>query len=339
VCSPATLEALLEPGDRKPHADRGGEAEAVPGEPPAFAPVEAGPALPVSRLSYSALESYGRCGYRFYLERVLGLRDWAAAAVAEPAVAQPAVAEPAVAEPAVGEPATGAASDAAAPAPTLPLLLRGTVVHQLLERMDLREPEIPGDADIAARIEAAGAAATEADVADVRALLAGFAGSELRRRLGAARRVRRELPFAFTLDVDRRELLVNGVLDVHAAEDDGMLVVDYKSDRLDGRTPDGVVEEDYATQRVVYALAALRAGAARAEVAYCFLERPDAPAVSMFEPADAPALERRLLELADGVLKGRFEPSDAPHRALCQFCPGQPAMCSWEPERTLAERP
>src|SRR5918999_1518952 len=117
VCSPATLEALLEPGDRKPHADRGGAAEAVPGEPPPFAPVEAGPALPVSRLSSSALESYGRCGYRFSLERVLGLRDWAAAAVAEPAVAQPAVAEPAVAEPAGGGPADRAGFGGPSPAP------------------------------------------------------------------------------------------------------------------------------------------------------------------------------------------------------------------------------
>ena len=33
------------------------------------------------------------------------------------------------------------------------------------------------------------------------------------------------------------------------------------------------------------------------------------------------------------------EPTRTPHRELCQFCPGQPAMCSWEPERTLAELP
>ena len=30
-------------------------------------------ALPVSRLSYSGLEAYRRCGYRFYLQRALGL--------------------------------------------------------------------------------------------------------------------------------------------------------------------------------------------------------------------------------------------------------------------------
>jgi hypothetical protein len=39
------------------------------------------------------------------------------------------------------------------------------------------------------------------------------------------------------------------------------------------------------------------------------------------------------------VIAGRFVPTDEPHRELCQSCPGQPALCSWPPERTLAERP
>jgi ATP-dependent helicase/nuclease subunit A len=328
VCSPATVDALLGPGDRKPRAERAGDADAALDEPRKFPPLETRPALPVGRLSYSALESYGRCGYRFYLERVLGLRDWSVPQL-------PATPVPAADEPPPDEPPPAVETRPAA----LPLLLRGSVVHQLLERMDLTTGEVPDDAAIAARIEALGAPPTEADVGDIRGLLEGFAGSDLRRRLAAARRVRRELPFAFTLDVDGRELLVNGVLDVHASEGDGMLVVDYKSDHIEGRTPEQVVEQDYATQRVVYALAALRAGAERAEVAYCFLERPAEPAVAVFEPADAPVLERRLLELAGGLLEGRFEPTRAPHRELCQFCPGQPAMCSWEPERTLAERP
>ncbi len=63
-----------------------------------------------------------------------------------------------------------------------------------------------------------------------------------------------------------------------------------------------MVDRDYATQRIVYALAALRGGAPRAEVAYCFLERPDAPVQQAFTPADAPALAERLQELAAGVI-------------------------------------
>ena len=70
--TPDTLDELLPPADRAPAASRGG------GRPRA-AELELGVlpaprALPVSRLSYSGLEAYRRCGYRFYLQRALGLR-------------------------------------------------------------------------------------------------------------------------------------------------------------------------------------------------------------------------------------------------------------------------
>ena len=55
-------------------------------------------------------------------------------------------------------------------------------------------------------------------------------------------------------------------------------MVDYKSDRVG---PDDdleeLVERDYAVQRLLYALAVLRAGAASVEVVHWFLERPQEP--------------------------------------------------------------
>ena len=115
-----------------------------------------------------------------------------------------------------------------------------------------------------------------------------FAGSALRERIAAARRVRTELPFAFTLEppgAGGRTLVVNGVVDVHATEPGGVLVVDYKSDALDGRDPEELTAGAYATQRLVYALAALRAGAERVVVAHCYLERPGEPAIAEYPPA------------------------------------------------------
>jgi hypothetical protein len=97
-----------------------------------------------------------------------------------------------------------------------------------------------------------------------------------------------------------------------------------------------VTESSYATQRLIYALAGLRSGAMRVEVAYVFLERPQEPVSAVFEAAEAAGLEERLLELSSGVAQGRFEPSEAPCRDLCADCPGQPALCTWGPERTLA---
>ena len=78
---------------------------------------------------------------------------------------------------------------------------------------------------------------------------------------------------------------MNGVVDVHAEEPGGLLVVDYKSNRLEGRTPAEITEAAYTTQRLVYALAGLRSGAARVEVSYVFLERPDDPVSAVFEAA------------------------------------------------------
>jgi hypothetical protein len=85
----------------------------------------------------------------------------------------------------------------------------------------------------------------------------------------------------------------------------------------------------------VYALAALRSGAERVEVLYCFLERPDEPVPAVFEAGDSERLERDLLALARGVVEARFEPTSEPHRELCWDCPARPDLCVHGPERTL----
>ena len=67
--------------------------------------------------------------------------------------------------------------------------------------------------------------------------------------------------------------------------------------------------------------------------------RPGDPVLRSFGSGDAAALEQGLLALADGVLAGRFAPTDAPHRELCLSCPGRATLCTWGPEHTLRERP
>jgi ATP-dependent helicase/nuclease subunit A len=220
--------------------------------------------------------------------------------------------------------------------------VRGTVIHQLLEDLDFARPDPPEREQVELRLQAQDADVNDAAVEDVIAQVARFVESPLCARIASARRVRKELPFVFALPAGegtRQPLLVNGVVDVHAAEDGSALVVDYKSDPLGGGDPAPIVEHRYATQRLVYALAALRSGAEHVEVAYCFLEAPDRPVTATFAPSDVPDLERRLLELAAGVVGGRFEPSETPNRELCWRCPGQPALCKWPLERTLADPP
>ena len=180
----------------------------------------------------------------------------------------------------------------ARPPPALDPRVRGTLAHLLLEELDFARPAAPDPAAVAAAGLEAGVELTPEDVEDIRGLVEAFGASPLCARLAAARDVRREAGFAFRLD-PAGGALVNGFVDVLAREADGtMLIVDYKSDRLEGAEPEAVVEAGYATQRIVYALAALREGAPAVEVAYCFLERPEVAVGARFEPARHPRAGR-----------------------------------------------
>jgi ATP-dependent exoDNAse (exonuclease V) beta subunit len=247
------------------------------------------PAL-LRTLSYSSLSEYGRCGYRFYLERVLGVPPTAGA---------------------------GAATDG--PDSAISAVERGILVHELLEALDLRSPRRP-----------------ESVPTDVGDLIEAFIGSTLFKRLAAARELRREEGFSFLLD----DALITGVLDVVANEPGGRtLVVDYKSDRLEGADPADVAARDYRIQRLIYALAALRAGADTTEVVHLFLERPQQPVSATYGRDDIGALERELLALAAGALRGEFSVTDDPCVSVCNGCPGEGGLCSWPLEMTRRQAP
>ncbi|HWH44581.1 MAG TPA: UvrD-helicase domain-containing protein [Thermoleophilaceae bacterium] len=322
VCAtPDTVDAVIEADDRDPVRLRPPAQMDLFEEVPPFEAVEVPAPLPLSRLSYSRLQSYRACGYRFYAERILGLE-------AERPRSAPVDAEDA--------PAPGADE-----APVeLTAMLRGSVVHELLEELDFASPRAPSDEAVVARLAEHGATADAAGVRSIAGLVEGFGRSALRARLSAASGVRRELPFAYELapDSDGRSLLVTGIVDVLAEEESGALVLDYKSDALGGRDPAAVADEAYSTQRIVYALAALRAGYERVEVTYCFLERPDEPAVRVYEKADAGTLEQELLSLAGNLLAGEFVPAPEPHADLCRTCPARASLCSWGPDRTLGPK-
>ena len=72
------------------------------------------------------------------------------------------------------------------------------------------------------------------------------------------------------------------------------LVIDYKTNVLDGRAPADVVDAEYHLQRLVYAIVCLRAGADEVEVAHQFLERADDVVTALFTQADLPGLEAEL---------------------------------------------
>jgi len=299
---------IIRPGDEEFAGDeRSAPAPAEVPVPTPVAPVPPPrPAPPVSSLSYSSLGEYTRCGYRFYLERVLGL----------PAVER-----------------RGRESD---PADGISAVDRGVLVHALLETLDFRRGRAPSVEEAMAAAVRAGVRAQAEELDEAVAMVGRFLDTDLYRRLAAATELRREEPFGFVLEPSG--MVVSGFLDVLAREGGRMVVVDYKSDRVAGAEPAAVVASEYWVQRLVYALAGLKGGAAEVEVVHTFLEVPERPVSAAYARRDAERLEGELAELAEGVLSREFTVSPAPHRALCHGCPGEGALCSWPLELTRRER-
>ena len=244
----------------------------------------------VRSLSYSAFSGYAACQYRFYLERVLRL---------------PRVAEP--------------VPDAPADPEALDRMVRGSIAHLLLEQLDLERPAVPDTEAVGLAARMSDAEVTAEDVADLQELVrAAIEGDVLARAL-AARRVRREEGFAFILD----DVPFTGYIDLLAEEEDGtVLVVDYKTNPVQGVDLEALTEADYGAQRRIYALAALRSGAPAVEVVHLYLERPSEPVIARYEAArhggaGGPAPRRRRTTHARRV-PGRRESAPRP----LQWLPG-----------------
>lgn len=251
------------------------------------------PPYRVSRLSYSAIALFERCSYRYWAERVAGMR------------------------PAPWAPDAGLGEGVA---PGLHATEIGDAVHRLLEEVDLSTPAFPDDLE--PRVRSWYPLVTSDELERIGAFVTAYVGSELGRRISTLPGVRAERPFAFEHD----GVVVGGRLDVLWRSDADALVLDYKTNALDGRDPGDVVDEEYGVQRLVYALACLRAGAERVEVVYHFLEDPDAVVSSGFSTADVPELERALSELIARIRGGDVRPT--PSSFACSGCPALDVVCA-----------
>jgi len=87
-----------------------------------------------------------------------------------------------------------------------------------------------------------------------------------------------------------------------------------------------MIEHDYRLQRLVYALACLRAGAGEVEVVYHFLERPDAVVGRMFSREELPELEAELSAAIAAIHEGSFRPT--PSEFVCADCPALDVVCA-----------
>jgi ATP-dependent exoDNAse (exonuclease V) beta subunit len=159
----AEQEPLAESGAQLSLFDELPAAPPVRGWPlPELLPVPAAPLHRVRQLSYSALALFQRCSYRFYVERVAGLRERPGSVAGE------------------GLAATET----------------GDAVHRLLELVDLADPR-PPDASV---VRTWYPRASDEELERIDAFVGSYCDSPLARRVAGLSDARPERPFAFEHD-------------------------------------------------------------------------------------------------------------------------------------------
>ncbi len=259
---------------------------------PALAEIAQPPLHDVRRLSYSALALFDRCSYRYFAERVLGLAPRAPGGVGPEGERRLAATE------------------------------LGDAVHRLLELVPLDRPVPPEREVLDATVRDWYPAVSEPELDRVSAMVDAYCASDLAQRIAGLEGARPERPFAFEHD----GVLLRGRLDVLWRQGERALVVDYKSNALEGADPADIVQAEYRLQRLVYALACLRDGVTEAEIAYQFLERPDDVVTATFSPTDVPELEAELSSAIARIREGVFEPT--PSDFVCSDCPALDLLCA-----------
>jgi ATP-dependent helicase/nuclease subunit A len=290
-------------------------AKPEPGMGPAPLLERRRPTTPNRPLSYTALANYAACPYRFQMEHVLGLdgrvRVWSRYAELN-------------ANSAGGGVGVGAA--------------RGAAVHSLLEWSHANGWSEPPADVLAAQATAAGLEPPAGD--ELLEPVRGWLGSDLLRErvLADGARVRAEVPLLLGV----AGTVLRGSVDLLVERDgEPPLVVDYKTDRLNGASPADRAGR-YGTQRDIYALAVAEARrASEVEVAYVFLERPGEPVLETLGAAEIEAGRRRLEEAVERIGRGEFPPAPPERRdwALCEGCPALGRLCAGPPEGSAGTRP
>jgi ATP-dependent helicase/nuclease subunit A len=295
------------------HHERAADRELGAGPPPL---VERKPPIVPSRpLSYTAISAYEECPYRFYMERVLGLanRERTSSRIAETNAFSPEEAGPSAREERTA---------------------RGAVVHALLEWSQANGWQEPSPelalrhAEAASLSERPHSGHSDRLAEDLLGPVRQWISSPLRERIAVeATRTRAEVPLLLGIG----GTVLRGSIDL-LVEREGAppLVVDYKTDRLDGADP-AERAAHYDVQRSIYALAVAEAlGVEEVEVAYVFLERPDEPATSMLDPAEMAAARTSLEQTIARISQGEFPVASEDRRdwSLCRGCPALRGLCS-----------
>jgi ATP-dependent helicase/nuclease subunit A len=168
---------------------------------------------------------------------------------------------------------------------------RGIGVHALLEWSQANGWQVP-DAGLVQRIARSGEIG-ESELSE-KALLAPFEawlGSSFFAERVRGAKSRAEVP----LLIEVAGTVLRGSIDLLVERDgEPPLIVDYKTDRVDG-TDVAALAARYETQQAIYALAVAEArGVEEVELAYVFLERPEEPFLTSWGSGEIAAGRERL---------------------------------------------
>jgi ATP-dependent helicase/nuclease subunit A len=168
---------------------------------------------------------------------------------------------------------------------------RGIAVHALLEWSQANGWQAPS-AELLGRVSAS-AETKDAGLAEntLTGPLQAWLDSSFFAERVDAKRSRAEVP----LLIEVADTVLRGSIDL-LVEEEGKppLIVDYKTDRVDGADTATLVTR-YEIQQAIYALAVAEArGIDEVELAYVFLERPEEPVVARWGPSQLAAARCRL---------------------------------------------
>jgi ATP-dependent helicase/nuclease subunit A len=181
--------------------------------------------------------------------------------------------------------------------------VRGRAVHALLEWSQANGWRAPSAA-LVHRISTSAEVGGDPGLTE-EALLAPFQAwlnsGFFAERVRDAERSRAEVP----LLVEVADTVLRGSIDLLVEKDGGPpLIVDYKTDKVDGRDAAELTAR-YKIQQAIYALAVAEArGVQEIELAYVFLERPEEPIVTRWGPDQIETGKRKLEAEIARVRKG-----------------------------------
>jgi len=122
-------------------------------------------------------------------------------------------------------------------------LRKGTVMHALMEQLDFKEDidEETIKATLDMMVAKSLITREEAETVRIEKIISFFK-TDISRRMKNSRAIYKEEPFAMTLDSEeafgerfegvKEKVLLHGIIDCYFEEDDGLVLIDYKTDRI-----------------------------------------------------------------------------------------------------------